>query len=165
MDGMSLWYHNTILWRNNYFCLFVCLKSQSTLFQMCWDETIACLLRLNQYLAEDKLPCSRIEHSASTGGETQTRKLSNGAKTRNRYNHLPHLTQDTNGKVTHSQLDTTNESQEVSPFPAGDHNAHMSRDMRFPTMWYLRPAKAQTSLHIHPVWSEPLLVAWIFYEY
>ena len=28
-------------------------------------------------------------------------------------------------------------------------NCHidMSRDMRFPTMWYVRPAKAQTSLH------------------
>ena len=35
--------------------------------------------------------------------------------------------QDTNGKVTNSQLDTTNESQEVSPFPAGDHKAHINR--------------------------------------
>ena len=40
----------------------------------------------------------------------------------------------------------------------------MSRDMRFPTMWYVRPAKAQTSLRIRTVCSEPLLVAWIFYE-
>ena len=32
--------------------------------------------------------------------------------------------QDTNGKVTNSQLDITNERQEVSPFPAGDHNAN-----------------------------------------
>ena len=31
------------------------------------------------------------------------------------------------GKVTNSQLDTTNESQEVSPFPAGDHKAHLNR--------------------------------------
>ena len=30
-------------------------------------------------------------------------------------------------KVTNSQLDTTNESQEVSPFPAGDHKAQMNR--------------------------------------
>ena len=37
------------------------------------------------------------------------------------------LTKDTNGKVTNSQLDTTNESQEVSPFPAGDHKAHINR--------------------------------------
>ena len=41
---------------------------------------------------------------------------------------------------------------------------HKSHDMRFPTMWYVRPAKAQTSLRIRAVWSEPLLVAWIFYD-
>ena len=51
-------------------------------------------------------------------------KVSKGAKIRNRYNQLPHLTQDTNGKVTNTQLVTTNESPEVSPFPAGDHKAH-----------------------------------------
>ena len=47
-------------------------------------------------------------------------KVNKGAKIRNRYNQVPHLTQDLNRKVTNSQLDTTNESQEVSPFPAGD---------------------------------------------
>ena len=36
-------------------------------------------------------------------------------------------------------------------------------DMRFPTMWYVRPAKTQISLRIQAVWSEPLLVAWILY--
>ena len=30
-------------------------------------------------------------------------KISKGAKIRNRYNQVPHLTQDTNGKVTNSQ--------------------------------------------------------------
>ena len=30
-------------------------------------------------------------------------KVSNDAKIRNRYNQVPHLTQDTNGKVTNSQ--------------------------------------------------------------
>ena len=54
-------------------------------------------------------------------------RISNGAKIRNRYNQVTHLTQDTNGKVTNSQLYTTNESQEVSPFPAGDHKAHLNR--------------------------------------
>ena len=34
----------------------------------------------------------------------------------------------------------------------------------FLTMWYVRPAKAQTSMRVRSVWSEPLLVAWIFYE-
>ena len=43
-----------------------------------------------------------------------------------------------------------------------DHNK-MSRDMRFPTMWYVRPTKPQISLRIRAVWSEPLLVAWVFY--
>ena len=37
------------------------------------------------------------------------------------------MTQDTYGKVTNSQLYTTNKSQEVSPFPAGDHNAQINR--------------------------------------
>ena len=50
-------------------------------------------------------------------------KVRKWAKIRNRFNQAPHLTQDTNGKVTSSQLDMTNESQEVSPFPAGDHKA------------------------------------------
>ena len=50
-----------------------------------------------------------------------------GATIRNRYNQIPHLTQDTNEKLTNSQLDTINESQEVSPFRAGDHKAHINR--------------------------------------
>ena len=54
-------------------------------------------------------------------------KVSKGAKIRNRYNQVPRLTQDTKGKVTNSQLDTTNESQDVRPFPAGDHEAHINR--------------------------------------
>ena len=54
-------------------------------------------------------------------------KVSEGAEIRNRYNQVPHLAQDTNGKVTNSQLDTTKESQEFSPFPAGDHKAHLNR--------------------------------------
>ena len=36
---------------------------------------------------------------------------------------------------------------------------HMSRNMRFPTMWYVPPAKPRISLRIRAVWSEPLLVA------
>ena len=56
-----------------------------------------------------------------------TVEVSKDAKIRNRYNQVPHLAQDTNGKVTNSQLDTTNESQGVSPFQAGDHKAHINR--------------------------------------
>ena len=53
-------------------------------------------------------------------------KVRKGAKIRNQYNLVPRLTQDTNEKVTNAQLDTTNESQEVSPFPAGDHKAQVN---------------------------------------
>ena len=52
------------------------------------------------------------------------------AKIRKRYNQAPHLTQDTKGKVTTSKLDITNESQEVSPFPAGDHKTPINRPAR-----------------------------------
>ena len=45
----------------------------------------------------------------------------------------PNLTQDTNGKVTHSQLYTTNESQEFSHFPAGDHKAQTQRHNKHKT--------------------------------
>ena len=48
----------------------------------------------------------------------QRNKVSKGAKIRNLYNQVPHLTQDTNGKVTNSHLDTTNESQEVRLEPS-----------------------------------------------
>ena len=54
-------------------------------------------------------------------------QISKGANIKNRYNQVPLLTQDTNRKMTNSQLDTTYESQEVSPFPAGDHKAHVNR--------------------------------------
>ena len=68
-----------------------------------------------------------LEPPRSTDKTTLIIKVSKGAKTRNRYNQVPQLTQDTNGKVINLQLDTTNESQEVSPFPAGDHKAHINR--------------------------------------
>ena len=49
---------------------------------------------------------------------------------RNPYNQAPHLTQDTNVKVTNWQLYLKNEIQEVSPFPAGDHKASINRRAR-----------------------------------
>ena len=57
-------------------------------------------------------------------------KVRKKAKIRNQYNQAPHLTQDTNGKVTTSQLDITNESQEVDPFQTGDHKASINRRAR-----------------------------------
>ena len=55
-------------------------------------------------------------------------KVSKKAKIRNQYNQVPHLTQDTkwerdkNTGELHIQA-----SQEVRPFPAGDHKAAMKR--------------------------------------
>ena len=46
----------------------------------------------------------------------------------NQYNQVPHLTRDTIWKVTKTQGNITQqESQEVSPFPAGDHSAERNR--------------------------------------
>ena len=39
----------------------------------------------------------------------------------------------------------------------------LSHGVRFPTMWYVRPAKTQISLHIWAVWPELWLVTWKFY--
>ena len=41
----------------------------------------------------------------------------------------------------------------------------LSRAMELQTMWNVRSTKPQISLRICAVWSEPLLVAWILYEY
>ena len=56
-----------------------------------------------------------LEQSLKFGPKLQFHtilKVKKWAKIRNRYNQATHLTQDTNGKVTASQLDIINESQE-----------------------------------------------------
>ena len=57
----------------------------------------------------------------------QSYKNKKRAKIRNRYNQAPHLTQDTNEKVTTSQQDITNECREISPFQAGGQKASTNR--------------------------------------
>ena len=88
--------------------------------------------------AENKVSCLKhnivltrpLEHESSTR-VLPTKfiyyKVRKRANIRNRYNQAPHLTQDTNRKVTNSQLDTTNESQEVGPFPADGHKVPINR--------------------------------------
>ena len=83
--------------------------------------TIMLIMRLAKPLGEGHFVHSLV-------GYVIWSRVSKGAKIRNRYNQVPHLTtQDTYGKVTNSQLDTRNTSQENSPFPAGDHKAHINR--------------------------------------
>ena len=78
-----------------------------------------------------KVTCFRRKCNVTCGQNINyDMKVRKRAKIRNRYNQAPHLTQDTNGKVTTSQLDITNESQEVNPFPAGYHKALINRRAR-----------------------------------
>ena len=78
-------------------------------------------------MGNPSLRLSKTDGSDNEKLRTIIDKVSKRAKISNRYNQAPHLTQDTNGKVTTLQLDITNESQEVSPFPAGDHKAPTNR--------------------------------------
>ena len=63
--------------------------------------------------------CPEETHDSKKEGKDQESIQSN-----------PHLTQDTNWKVTTAQLDITNESQDVSPFHVGDHKASINRRTR-----------------------------------
>ena len=54
-------------------------------------------------------------------------KVRKRANARNQYNQVTHLTKDTNEKVTNSQLDITNESREISPFPVCEHKPSINR--------------------------------------
>ena len=65
-----------------------------------------------------------------TLGNCTQYKVSKDAKIRNRYNQVPHLTHDTNGKVTNSQPDTTNESSRF-------HNLSISGNCIFEIQLYI----------------------------
>ena len=66
------------------------------------------ILRLNPVSCDTDAGIFKFEHRSEN--VCVTLEVSKGAKIRNRYNQVPHLTQDTNGKVTNSRLDTTNDS-------------------------------------------------------
>ena len=69
----------------------------------------------------EKMDPSEIERT------NNIKQVSKSAKIRNRYNQVPHLNQDTNGKMTNSPLYTSNKSQEGSTFPAGDHKIQINK--------------------------------------
>ena len=72
---------------------------------------------------------SQKYHSGQPIPPTDT-EVSKGATIRNRYNQVPHLTQDTNGKVINSQLLTVRHHKREpigQPFPSSDHKAHINR--------------------------------------
>ena len=119
----------------NYLCfkmtVFGCTTSMTT------DHVI--LTRSIQSQSASKL--TLLEFSTFSGYFQVQCKVSKDAKIRNRYNQVPHLTQDTNGKVTNSQLYTTNKSQEVSPFPAGDHKAQINKQTKHKVITNTRQKK------------------------
>ena len=63
------------------------------------------LINLEAVVVSNEISRDRISYLSIT---LMKEKESKGAKIRDRYNQVPRLTQDTNGKVTSSQLDTTN---------------------------------------------------------
>ena len=63
------------------------------------------------------------------------------------------LTQDTNEKVTNSQLYTTNESQKVSPFLLGDHKAQINRHAQRHNKHKLRQKKHKRPAKEVPPWN------------
>ena len=81
------------LGENHDFNNMVILSDNSTKELNCWKHNVA--IKNGKRVRPDKvqLRC-----------RTDAKKVSNGAKIRNRYNQVPHLTQDTNGKVTNSPL-------------------------------------------------------------
>ena len=88
-------------------------------------------------------------------------KVRRKAKISNRYNQV-HLTRDnvceidknTQENITYKRAKRPDLSQQVTTrlqetdMTEWQRQTRISRDMRFPTMWYMRPAKAQTSLRI-----------------
>ena len=85
-------------------CIVFCYVSKS--FERVWHNGLLFKLRqngidgklfewLNSYLSQSNQVCFKSCYSGL--------KVSKGAKISNRYNQVPHLSQDTNGKVTNSQ--------------------------------------------------------------
>ena len=114
-----------------YITLFI-LKRQrplqcTSLYSFSNYKALCNVLKCDSSQMKELLRCFKMRNTTVLFSNDKVRKR---AKIRNQYNQAPHLTQDTNGKVTTSQLDIKNESQQVSPFPAGDHKASINRCAR-----------------------------------
>ena len=91
-DGVSRVKCGTWVYRLLIFASFFTLRNES--------KIILCFKRWPKNCCLAHMPRKLFNIG---GGEPAMSKVSNGAKIRNRYNQVPHLTQDTNGKVTNSQ--------------------------------------------------------------
>ena len=72
------------------------------------------------------------------------------AKIRKRYNQVQHLTLDTTWESNKNTINITNNSKEVSTFPAGDHNAAMNR----------RNSMSRNTRHKQHWWSTKAVPPW-----
>ena len=67
------------------------------------------------------------EHKIQLLIKTKALTVRKTARRRNQYNRVPHLSQDTKWESNKITINITNESQEISPFPSGDHKTAMNR--------------------------------------
>ena len=74
-----------------------------------------------------KLLMKLVQINSPPAENTSCNKVSKKAQIRNRYNQVPYLTKDTTWESDKTQKHHTQESQEASPFAAGDHKAAMNR--------------------------------------
>ena len=112
----GVWFRKNNFWQNDScenldnFSLISCLYMHrrcpylpiNSYHSFLWNNLILCLYNVdtfNIYMKKFGLEINIFWQNDSCGNL----KVSNGAKIRNRYNQVPHLTQDTNGKVTNSQ--------------------------------------------------------------
>ena len=115
-SSILFWSYSLILWRNKPFRqpLKACLELNSH------------VIHLHMAISSRQITSKqrRSDLDATFLLYDKVRKLT---KIMNRYNQVPHLTKDTIYESDKTQLDITNENQEVSPFPVGDHQAAMNR--------------------------------------
>ena len=118
-------YHNEIIWNNSNIRV-----GQTAIFYKEWfrlgikhikdiydqeNQRYYCFYKLQEKFNQP--PIEFLSHM----------KVRKTAKIRERYNHVLHLTQDTTWESNKTTKNITYKSQEVSPFPAGDHKAAMNR--------------------------------------
>ena len=99
-----------------------------------WNSVnyVVCLNLMRRSRGPDPLKNYKaIRFLSNTGADPERNhkasKVKKTARIRNRYNQVPHLSQDTKWESNKIKMNITNKSQEVSPFPSGDHKAAMNR--------------------------------------
>ena len=80
-----------------------------------------------------------------------TDKVRKTARIRNRYNQEPHLSQDTKRESNKITINNTKKSQEVNPYPSGDHNGAMNRRKTMPNTSHINTNDPETKYRLGTV--------------